>query len=240
MFIYLLRNKINGKCYVGQTTKDVNERLRGHRNKATCKTPGRLPITLAIRKHGWSAFDKFVLETCDTVEALDAAERYWITHYDCLAPQGYNLESGGGKAIREIHPETRRKLSEASRGRTMSEEAKLAIGNARRGHVKTEEEREFRSRLMKERGVKPPSRAGSTNSDEQKAKYAKTMSGENCHQAKLTWEKVREIRRLAAEGMTNTAIAKMFDIGNGTVGRIVRLLLWKPEFDPLNASVSAE
>lgn len=236
MYVYLIRNKVNGKCYVGQTTQDVNVRLRNHRNKANMSKPSRLPIHQAIKKYGWEAFDKFVLEVCDTVEALDHAERIWIAEYDCLVPNGYNLESGGGKAIREIHPDSRQRMSEAHMGHTRhTDESRKAIGDARRGHVKSEEERRLRSELMKAKGQRPPSRAGSVNSDEQKAKYAKTMSGENCHQAKLTWEKVREIRRLASEGMTNLAIASMFNINNGTVGRIVRLVSWKPEFDPLNA-----
>lgn len=216
-------------------------RLKNHCNKANMSEPSRLPIHQAIKKYGWKAFDKFVLEVCDTIEALDAAERLWIAEYNCLAPNGYNLESGGGKTVREIHPETRQRMSDAHKGHTRhTEESRKAIGDARRGHVKTEEERRLLSDAAKARGARPPSRAGSVNSDEQKAKYAKTMSGENCHQAKLTWEKVREIRRLAADGMTNIAISKMFDIDNGTVGRIVRLVSWKPEFDPLNASVSAE
>lgn len=244
MFVYLIRNKVNGKCYVGQTTQDVNVRLRNHRNKANMTKPSRLPIHQAIKKHGWAAFDKFVLEVCDSIEAMDVAEQYWIAKYDCLAPNGYNLESGGGKAVREIHPETRQRMSEAHAGHTRhTDESRKAIGDARRGHIKSDEDRRRRSERMKERwasGSQPPRRQNYSPSAESKAKYAATVAGENSHCAKLTWEKVREIRRLASEGMTNLAIAELFNINNGTVGRVVRQVSWKPEFDPLNASVSAE
>ncbi len=50
--------------------------------------------------------------------------------------------------------------------------------------------------------------------------------GEDSGQAKVTDEKVREIRRLSSAGMKNTHIAKMFNITGANVGYIVKRITW--------------
>ena len=47
------------------------------------------------------------------------------------------------------------------------------------------------------------------------------------YNAKLDPEKVRRIRALHEQGVSNNAIARRFDINTGTVSRIVRRLRWK-------------
>lgn len=46
--IYLLKNKINGKCYVGQTIKTLEERIYRHKYKSNKKI---MPISFAIKKY---------------------------------------------------------------------------------------------------------------------------------------------------------------------------------------------
>lgn len=51
--------------------------------------------------------------------------------------------------------------------------------------------------------------------------------GEECHTAKINEPDVIEIRRLHKDGITQMAIAKMYDICQTTVGSIVRRKSWK-------------
>jgi DNA invertase Pin-like site-specific DNA recombinase len=51
-------------------------------------------------------------------------------------------------------------------------------------------------------------------------------SGEANHYARLTGAEVREIRRLAAEGESQRALARQFDVAFQTIGHIVRRERW--------------
>ena len=52
-YIYMLKNKINGKIYIGQTIRNVEKRLEEHRKKSRC-----IAIYNAIQKHGWENFEQ--------------------------------------------------------------------------------------------------------------------------------------------------------------------------------------
>lgn len=92
--VYLHKNKINGKCYVGQTGRKVEERWDyGCGYKAS---RGSL-MGKAIEKYGWDSFEHIILEENLTEEEVDERERYYIQKYNTLAPNGYNLETGGNK-----------------------------------------------------------------------------------------------------------------------------------------------
>jgi hypothetical protein len=50
----------------------------------------------AIRKYGKDAFSHKVLETCDTLEAANAAEERWIEELGTRDPEkGFNVMKGG-------------------------------------------------------------------------------------------------------------------------------------------------
>ena len=90
--IYCLTNLINGKKYVGQTTRTIEERFREH-----AKTDSF--IGKAIRKYGRKNFKIEELEKCYSEEELNAAEIKWIKELDCKAPNGYNLTGGGAGVV---------------------------------------------------------------------------------------------------------------------------------------------
>ena len=51
--------------------------------------------------------------------------------------------------------------------------------------------------------------------------------GEDNPMARLTWEKVRQIRTLAATGLKQSRIAKKFGASPMAISRVVRNLSWK-------------
>lgn len=88
--IYLIRNKINNHCYVGQSV-DIARRWRQHREAAINNE--NAPLYLAIRKYGIDNFEFSVLEEC-LIEELDAKEILYIEQYNSYL-NGYNQTRGG-------------------------------------------------------------------------------------------------------------------------------------------------
>lgn len=100
-WIYLISNKVNGKCYVGQTRqKNPNRRWNQHRNDS------RGILKKAIEKHGISNFEFEILYEALN-ENLNEAEKKEIRERNTIAPSGYNLQDGG--RCYDVHPLTREK-----------------------------------------------------------------------------------------------------------------------------------
>lgn len=108
--IYLIKNKINGKCYIGQS-RNIKARLNCHKSlfSKTC-----VALFNALNKYGPENFEFLILEEC-TIEDLNARECYWIERFNTMVPDGYNLTSGGGQGI-VFSEETRKKISKALTG----------------------------------------------------------------------------------------------------------------------------
>ena len=104
MGIYKITNKINGKCYVGQSV-DIPKRWREHTHHSN-KGDG-YAIHNAIAFHGIENFNFEVVEVVDKKEKLTDRELYW---YDKLKPK-YNIAVPGdninvGFEICQIDTET--------------------------------------------------------------------------------------------------------------------------------------
>lgn len=91
--IYKVRNKINGKLYIGQTIGPLNRRLLAHKNEAYNNPSKGCPFHLAIVKYGFNNFEAEVLEEVKT-ELLNEREIYWIDYYNSYR-NGYNATLGG-------------------------------------------------------------------------------------------------------------------------------------------------
>ena len=100
--IYIIKNKINGKQYVGKTI-DFSRRMSEHKSESF--NPNRqgynYPIHAAIRKYGVENFIYEVLEDNIGIELLDDREKYYINKLDTMNKlKGYNICDGGqGGAI---------------------------------------------------------------------------------------------------------------------------------------------
>ena len=105
MLIYKITNKLNNKCYIGQTIKSAEERWKEHQSHAFGTHPNDINKTLykAMRKYGLENFIFEVLQdNIETYEQLDKAEIYWIDYYNSFV-KGYN-ETFGGQQYHKILP----------------------------------------------------------------------------------------------------------------------------------------
>lgn len=91
--IYKITNKLNGKCYIGQSV-DIYNRWHEHKY-ADCKDS---VIHRAIKKYGKDNFSFEILEKIPR-EELNEREIYWIKYYDSYN-NGYNLTLGGDTGIK--------------------------------------------------------------------------------------------------------------------------------------------
>ena len=86
----------NGKMYIGQTTKTLAERIKGH-NIDSHKA--KYPVHKAIKSFGIENVKSEIIEYCDTQEELDEREQYWIKELNTMLGtencNGYNVVSGG-------------------------------------------------------------------------------------------------------------------------------------------------
>ncbi len=86
-YIYVLKNKVNSKLYVGQTTQKPEIRIKSHLRE-------KFIIGNAMRKYGIDNFNKFVYRDIPE-EMLDIYEIELIKKLKTLSPFGYNLTEGG-------------------------------------------------------------------------------------------------------------------------------------------------
>jgi group I intron endonuclease len=140
--IYLIKNEINNKIYVGQTIRSLRDRIREYE-----KGFGNVYLNNAFKKYGWSNFKFEVIDTAENLEELNEKEISYIKKYNSNNKEfGYNIESGGKNAIPDT--ETLEKMSKSHLGIVQSEEwinrriAKAGTDEAKKyGKTKTEDEK---------------------------------------------------------------------------------------------------
>lgn len=113
MVVYWVRNTINDKIYVGQTSTRLERRWYMH----TWDENSNSLLHTAIKKHGKESFTAEVIHECETKEEMDLVEMFYISFLNTKSPNGYNLTDGG----------------EGTLGIPCSEEKKKKIGLANKG-----------------------------------------------------------------------------------------------------------
>lgn len=101
--IYLHRNIINNKVYIGQTCQKPKDRWKNGAGYATCKY-----FYSAIQKYGWDNFEHIILEQQEcTQDVANEIEKYYIEKYDSTNPQkGYNITKGGNTVSPDMNKAT--------------------------------------------------------------------------------------------------------------------------------------
>ncbi len=166
-YIYAYENKINGKIYIGQTLNLIN-RNRSHCNKT-------MHIDNAIKKYGRNNFDLWTIKMVDTIDEANQEEIFWIAEMKNQLGNNmvYNKSNGGygigmhseenkSKMRQPKSKEHKTKLSEANKGKKLTEDHKKKISIVRIGKKFSIESKQKMSN----------SHIGKTKSEETKAKMS--------------------------------------------------------------------
>lgn len=123
--IYIIKNKVNKKVYIGQTTNDVQTRFKQHCKNSTLKTRN-YKLYNAIKKYGKSNFYVEILEKNIDIKELDKKEIYYIEKHNSYK-QGYNSTKGGdGRTINKKYDEEKIVLL-YQQGKSLTEIANLYL-----------------------------------------------------------------------------------------------------------------
>lgn len=201
-YIYKLKNKKNGKIYIGQTIRPIHKRLEEHRTGKI----GCCAIYNAIKKHGWKNFEKEWHEVPD--DDLNFYEEMLVALLGTLSPSGYNLKEGGGSGGK-YSEESKQKMSEVKKGeknywfgkkhrdetKQKQREAHLGEKNPWYGKTHTEETKrkmsEAQLEVQKSEEIKQKmseARLGKTRSEETKQKMSEAQRGEKHHNSKKVYQ----------------------------------------------------
>jgi len=169
--IYEATNLINHKRYIGQTIQTLEERKGTHEYDAVNRQRDFV-FYRAIRKYGFNNFQWRIIGYCKTKKQLDKAEIACIEFYQSNNPiYGYNSTIGGtGGAIRS--------------GMKCSDSMKRKIGEANRGRIVGEAEREMKRQQM----------LGTKLSEETKRRMSEARKGQK--RSEESKQKMREAQRL--------------------------------------------
>lgn len=208
--IYIIKNKVNNKIYVGQTSskkgfkgrynysgKGIERVFKCHKRDRDNNRTYNEHLLRSIEKYGFDAFE--VDEEFDIAyskEELDKLEDMYIKIYDCMNPNnGYNNKEGGSHG--KVSRESRKRMSENKKGennpmygKRLTEEHKRKLRESRKGVKLTKEHIE---QLIKSKKGKPLSQ-------EHRDKISKANTGENNgfygkHHTEETRQKMSEAKK---------------------------------------------
>ncbi len=137
MAIYKITNKLNGMVYIGQTVKENPfDRINLHFVKSN---HNRYFLQRAIEKYGKDSFEITILDPSVEINQLNDLERLYISQYNSLVPNGYNLKAGGEQGG-QCSDVTKKAISiaktgkeTAAKGKPKSDAHKLAMSVSRKG-----------------------------------------------------------------------------------------------------------
>jgi len=195
--IYIATNLLNGKQYVGQTTRTLKERFKSHKYHKQ-----NTPFTNAIHKYGIENF-KQIYFSCP-IDELSFYERFLIKELNTLAPKGYNLTNGGEhyEFAKEVKNRLRKNHADFNGDKNPNFDNHKIAGKNNPFYGKTHSQ-EIKNKLSKDRIERGLSR------------------GENNPKSKLTKKEVIKIKRLLTEKiLTQKQIGECFNVGQATISTI--------------------
>lgn len=233
--VYMHRNKINNKAYIGITSRKPEERWG--KNGSQYHKGNQHAIRAAIEKYGWDNFEHIIW--ADNLSENDAKHiekllialfktnccRYYNPSY------GYNLTDGGdGTCGRPIPEEQRKQISESllgnipwNYGKTMSDEYKQKASISHIGLTQSEETKKKRGEALSKWWSNPENR-------EKRSGVNSPIYGEkNCFFGKHHSEEAKEKNRQAHLGKhpTQATIDKLKAISQNKRAVVQLSLDWE-------------
>ena len=128
MFIYLIKNKVNNKRYVGATIRSPKERFREHLKLSELDQYKNRILYMAIRKYGkdnfeleWTGNYSYCIKNLDELSKLETQFiEYYRTYFYNEDSYGYNSTFGGfiwayyGEEPQQYSPPKLKKVSQYS------------------------------------------------------------------------------------------------------------------------------
>ncbi len=185
-----------GKIYIGQTIRPIEKRFKQHLKKGS----GCAAIYNAIQYHGWDNFEKDWYECPD--EDLNFDEELLVREMGTLAPDGYNLREGGGNTGK-MSEDSKKKISEANKGKTHTEETKKKWSELRKGENNSMYGKNHTEETRKKIGE---INLGKTHTEETKKKMSDAHRGEKSYLFGKTGEKHHMSKRVYQYALNGTLI----------------------------------
>lgn len=171
--IYLIKNNINEKTYIGF---DISypKRLKQHYNDS--ERGKKSPLCEDVRKYGWENFSKELLyQSWDIEHCLKVMENHFILEYNSFV-DGYNRTLGGNGSLKSPRPKSNEWKKKHS--------IRMTVNNPRKGYKFSLEEKTKHSKKMKEFYEKNPDKIlngeknpmyGKKHSQEWRKKHSEAM-----------------------------------------------------------------
>lgn len=221
--VYAIRNKVNGKVYVG-SSRVISRRWRRHRWHLRNGCHHSILLQRAWDKYGETAFQFEVLEEVDLGLLLER-EQHWLDELHCTDPsRGYNHMPFAGSCGGVKHPDFSKRLIESGercgerhpRSRFTNEEVLVICEHLDRGeHV---------SQIAAELGVPQATIEGIKNGHAWSRLTGRRppgrRSGDRVNTCKIPNCEVPNILRLLNEGVSLTLIGKQYGVFASTVAYI--------------------
>ena len=178
MHIYKFTHIETGRCYIGQTIQNPNQRRLEHIADSR-HTSREYHFHNALRKYGIDAFTFEVIDNASSLEELNLLEEKYVKQFDSIN-NGFNIRQAGGNKLHS--KESKQRMSEAQK----------------KAHAKRKAE-------GKDTFVKTKKTSGWTWNEEQRAKISLAIKGLKKGQ---TWEEIygvegarvrRESKKLKAQ-----------------------------------------
>lgn len=149
MFVYEIRNLVNGKRYIGQSSQKDQQRLWEHRTYLKKGRHQNRHLQRAWNKYGEENFVISILEECSSLDELNRLETHYVTVYNTLDRKfGYNIRGPGDNKF--MLEETRRRVSKSKLGVSIhTPESIEKIRQSSKNRVHSQESRQKRSQKLK-------------------------------------------------------------------------------------------
>jgi group I intron endonuclease len=129
--IYLIKNKINNKYYIGKTEENFYRRWTFHKWQLKNNIHENKHLQRAFNKYGLDNFEFKILVVCNANDDINKLEKEYIEIYDSYK-NGYNQTLGGeGTSGNKLSEKSKKSIGEKNKinmtGKKHSEETKRLI-----------------------------------------------------------------------------------------------------------------
>lgn len=253
--IYCIKNRINNKCYIGQSV-DLNRRKHVHFYMLRKNRHPNAHLQAAFNRYAEDSFYFTVLIYCEKFE-MTRYEQFFVTTTPAEFLYNKCLECVNSRKGISVSSETKKKLSVANKGKRRLECERKIMSESRKGsknhfYGKHHSEESKKQIAEKHKNLSPEIRLklskaklGKHLSDEHKRKISDGSSGENNgmygkHHSeeskrktvsnrsttKLNDDKVKEIVNKLLDGFTIKALGDEYGVSFKTISKIKNNQRW--------------